>query len=144
MKLTAKDAILFVYRKTIFQISTDFKKSYKTIDNEREFFKNICCICKELNKIIEFQLKNLEYDDNNEKMKEIIVNNSEILKHIYYKKNILNILEVNTKIVCDLIEYFDIKTIVSVVIYYNKKLSNINHENREQLLIDNYKFSFDE
>ena len=141
LKLTAKDAILFVYRKTIFQISTDFKKSYKTLENEKNFFNNICCICKELNKIIEIQLKNLEYDDNNEKMKEIIVNNSEILKHIYYKDNIYNILVLNTKIINDLFDYFDIKIIISVIIYYNKKLSNLNNNNKEQTLIDSYKYS---
>ena len=144
LKLTAKDAILFVYRKTIFQISTDFKKSYKTLDKEKNFFNNICCICKEINKIIEFQLKNLEFDDNNKKMKEIIVNNSEILKHIYYKENILDILELNTKIVNELFEYFDIKTIISVIIYYNKKLSNIDDIHKEQTMIKKFNFLYND
>ena len=71
---------------------------------KQHYSMNICCICKELNKIIEIQLKNLKFDDNNKKMKKIIVNNSDILKHIYYKDNILNILELNTKIVNDLLE----------------------------------------
>ena len=144
LKLTAKDAILFVYRKTIFQIDNDYKREYVTTDTERDFFHNTCNVCKEINKIIEIQLSNLENDDSNEKMKEIIVNNSEMLKHIYYKSNIYDILNINTKIMNDLKEYFNIQSIIAVITYFNKKIGSINDEDKEKKILKNYSFNFDE
>lgn len=144
LKLNAKDAILFVYRKTIFQIDNDYKKEYVTTEFERAFFHNICNVCKEINKLIEFQLSNLNNDDSNEKMKEIIVNNSDMFKHIYYKTNIYDILNTNTKIINDLKGYFDLKTIISTIVYFNKKMGSINDEDKEKKVLQNYTFSFDE
>ena len=38
LKLNAKDAILFVYRKTIFQINNDYRKEYVTKDTKKNSF----------------------------------------------------------------------------------------------------------
>ena len=141
LKLNAKDAILFVYRKSIFQVDNDFKKKYKSKQSEKAFYSEICDICKRINKMSEIQLSKLDITDNNEKMKKIIMNNSEIFKHIYFKDNLLQILYINDKIINDLQDHFDTQFIFEVINYYNKKVSNTS---KETYILNNYNFIFND
>lgn len=143
LKLNPKDAILFVYRKTIFQINNDYRKEYKTLDSEKQFLHNICNVCQEINKLIDVQLNHITNEDNNDTMKSIIVNDSELFKHIYYKDNIYDILKKNNKIVRDLILHYDIHFIISVLTHYNKKLNTIN-DMREFDILNSNKFNYDD
>ena len=67
LQLNSKDATLFVYKKTIFEINDDFRKNYTINDRDSIFFKGITIlnsICNEIINIIieekEFEIKNKE------------------------------------------------------------------------------------
>ena len=58
LQLSSKDAVLFVYKKTIFDINNDHKKNFKTPTNKEKqilYFieKYICCFNRVIDKLIE-------------------------------------------------------------------------------------------
>ena len=148
LKLNPKDAILFVYRKTIFQINNDYRKEYMTKDTEKKFFHDICNICQEINKLISVQVSNIynidNNDDNHDKMKDIIVNDSNLFKHIYDKDNIYEILKINNKIIEDLTHNFEVNFILQVLNHYNKKISNIDDYHKENYVLKSYIFTYND
>lgn len=141
LKLSSKDAVLFVYRKTIFKISSEFKASFSTNQEEKQFLIDISNITREINKLIEFQLLYIEGESIDTKMKLIVSNNSKIFKHIYYKDYLHNILCISNKIISDLSPYFESQYIINVICYYNKKL--LSFENKEEKM-EEYSFKFNE
>ena len=78
LQLTSKDAVLFVYKKTIFEINNEYKTDMKLTDVEKTEFKKIGNILKVFNEVIYSIIK--KNKDNN-------------------KKNILDTAEINQKII---------------------------------------------
>jgi hypothetical protein len=78
LQLTSKDAVLFVYKKTIFEINNEYKTDMKLTDVEKTEFKKIGNILKVFNEVIYSIIK--KNKDN-------------------YKKNILDTAEINQKII---------------------------------------------
>ena len=58
LKLSSKDAILFVYKKTIFDINNDFRKKYELEDEDKDFINNIKLSTNIINTITYYILKN--------------------------------------------------------------------------------------
>lgn len=143
LKLNSKDAILFVYRKTIFQINSDYRKNFTVDDEQKTFFTDLCEIIRDMNKIIEYQLINIDFENKDGKMVNIIKYNTDIMKHIYENPLLKHILVINNRIINDLSQYFSPLFIVSVLIYYNKKLYNINNRTLELETLNNYSFSYE-
>lgn len=78
LQLTSKDAVLFVYKKTIFEINNEYKTDMKLTDVEKTEFKKIGNILKVFNEVIYAIIKKNKDD---------------------YKKNILDTAEINQKII---------------------------------------------
>ena len=58
LQLNSKDATLFVYKKTIFEINNEYRKTFHINDNEKLIFNYICCSTKLYNELILFILDN--------------------------------------------------------------------------------------
>ena len=55
LQLNSKDAALFIYKKTIFELNNDYRKQYTLIGDDKDFFETISklnSICNELIQII--------------------------------------------------------------------------------------------
>lgn len=78
LQLTSKDAVLFVYKKTIFEINNEFKTKMTLTDDEKLELKNIGNTLKIFNEII---YSIIEGDKEN------------------YKENILHSADINHKII---------------------------------------------
>lgn len=138
LKLNTKDALLFVYRKTIFQIKKEYVHDCDT--HEKEYLLELSNIFNEFNKLIGEQLtlfKNKQYN-----IDDIIENNNKILKYILNNNNICKIIKVNNNIIDDLKIYYDIEFIIKVIYYYNKKIKNYNDEETVNSILSGYKFNY--
>jgi hypothetical protein len=72
LKLTSKDAVMFVYKRTIFELNNDFRKKKKNINNEEnklylQINTYICFYKKIFNYLI--TTSNIEYDNNKDLLK---------------------------------------------------------------------------
>ena len=63
LQLNSKDAILFVYKKTIFDINNDYRKNYKLTEQETELFNIFKKETLLVNNILSLLIDNLEYND---------------------------------------------------------------------------------
>lgn len=139
LNLSSKDAVLFVYRKTIFKINQEYRSSFLNTDEEKIFLLDISNIIKEINTLLEYQIIHIECNTIEKKMRKIISNNSNIFKYIYYKDNLYKILVTANTIIHDLSPHFDTNYIISVICYYNKKLHTYNNEEEK---MNQYSFTF--
>tara|TARA_B100001093_G_scaffold520080_1_gene612546 strand:+ start:12609 stop:13430 length:822 start_codon:yes stop_codon:yes gene_type:complete len=125
LQLTSKDAILYVYKKTIFEINNDFKKKYSSTVDEKEIINNILQKTNiyvlllthvinskymientvnsknEIHKLLKQSLKIYH--------KFIKVNNlknNETLELVKELLNLINLYEINIHIKLDIISYF--------------------------------------
>ena len=92
LQLTSKDAMLFVYKKTIFDINTDFKKKEFFSSGAKKDIMKISNFMKNVNMVYYYFFKNFgKYDKIYDKLKKILYKYSKL----YMKKNmdIANIID---------------------------------------------------
>jgi hypothetical protein len=140
LKLTIKDAILFVYRKTIFQIN---EKKNNVKNNESQFLNDICNICKEINKIYEFQLNQIIYKNNK---KEIINNLTTNITKIYKtnsnRNNILDIFIIYNNIITKISKFYDIDYVINVINYISNKINKYSDNELKNIVYKNHNFDY--
>lgn len=138
LKLNTKDALLFVYKKTIFQLKKEYVHDCDT--DEKEYLLELSNIFNEFNKLIEKQLT--LYKNKYLNIDNIIENNNKVLKHILNKNNICKIIKVNNHIIHDLKNYYDIEFIIKVIYYFNKKINSYNDKEIENTILSEYRFNY--
>jgi hypothetical protein len=102
LQLNSKDAILFVYKKTIFEINNEFRKQFELKLNEKDKFKYVDKLTSIYTEILEFVINNenlksekkMSYIMYVQKMSVKVVN-----KIILSKKNILEKIDVCEKFI---------------------------------------------
>ena len=62
LQLNSKDATLFVYKKTIFEINDDFRKNYTINDRDSRFFKGVTILNSICNEIINIIIEKKEFE----------------------------------------------------------------------------------
>ena len=121
LQLNSKDAMLFVYKKTIFEINNDFRKKeyFSPADNLNYLF--IGDLINNINSIIYYIFnKNVKYDDNYNILKKLL---NKITK-IYIKSNYKDLLfDFINKL-----EYFekDIAVYLNYIRIFTNKMHKIN------------------
>lgn len=102
LQLNSKDAILFVYKKTIFDINNEFRKQFELKLNEKDKFKYIDKLTSIYTEILEFVVNN-ENLKNEKKMSYIMyvqkMSVKVVNKIILSKKNILEKIDVCEKFI---------------------------------------------
>jgi len=63
LKLNSKDATLFIYKKTIFDVNQDYRKEYEESIETKERLKNLSLFVNVYNCIINQYIEYLEFDD---------------------------------------------------------------------------------
>lgn len=122
LQLNSKDATLFVYKKTVFEIDNEIKKNVVLMKDEKKTLKFLSKIITFHNKYILYCLKNLNFSPENKefsiinftsKIKKIFdkffqnkKNNYEKIKMMLYFFNILETLEVESSVYISLLETF--------------------------------------
>jgi hypothetical protein len=139
LKLTIKDAILFVYRKTIFQIN---EKKNEVKDNESKFLNDLCNICKEINKMYEFQLNQINYKINKKEiMNNLTINITKIYKTNANRNNILNIFIFYNNIITKISKFYDIDYVINVINYVSNKINKYSDNELENIIYKNSNFN---
>ena len=68
LQLNSKDAILFVYKKTIFQINNDYRKSFILEKEENTFLKYVTQLLDIYHGVIVYSLSNKDINDDNKRL----------------------------------------------------------------------------
>ncbi len=114
LQLTSKDAVLFVYKKTIFEINNDYKSKMKISKEEKKEFKNIGNILNIFNEIIYKLIQKNKNED--------------------YKHNILLSVDINQKVI-NLYKKKKVEEKMEILLNFIMYLSNKKLENEEYCLI---------
>jgi hypothetical protein len=113
LQLNSKDAALFVYKKTIFDISSELKKKYTENDVNEKKNKNISTMIDMYNKLLETEITLLNSDQ---------LKNSETIDKIY-----TSVARINSKL-CKL--YYSCESQND----YNNELNDIKNDNSNSLI----------
>ena len=120
LQLTSKDAILFVYKKTIFDIDISYRRNYNASIEEQDFIKIIFKSTNAINKIM-IQYLFMEFNNDNSD------------KNLIGKK----ILK-DTKDIIKLFKHKNIGIILDSFFIFEKFINNYNFENTKYLLLCKY------
>lgn len=136
LKLSSRDAILFVYKKTIYDINNEYKKNMKECSLEEKNMLSIIDSYIEIYKnIIQFTINNYEFMYDN---KVSYINNccnniltiSETLIKTKYKNNIVNSLELFINVLVNkqlnVTEFFNVVDLFIKKIQIKKKIDEIS------------------
>ena len=63
LQLNTKDAILFVYKKTIFDINQEYRNNYKYEKQDEIYIKTIKTFSVSLNKLVNIIIKSYQYEN---------------------------------------------------------------------------------
>jgi hypothetical protein len=101
LQLTSKDATMFVYKKTIFEIDNSYRKKFEINENDRLYMKVVTNIIDIFHEIILTMLsKETDLRDNKESIIIFCIKRStKIIDKVYNKNKTLNINLENTVIV---------------------------------------------
>lgn len=108
LQLNSKDAILFVYKKTIFEINNEHRKQYDMMPNEKNIFKYI-------DKLTSIYTEMMEFVINNENLK-----NEKKMSYVMYVQKMS--LKIINKIILSKKNVLDKIDICEKFIYYTKML----------------------
>ena len=122
LQLNSKDAMLFVYKKTIFEINNEYRKQYEAHSNEKFFFEYVDKISGLYNEIIEFVI-------HNENMK-----NEKKINYIMYIQKMSN--KIVNKIILSNKSLENKIEMCNLYIYY-KKLLQTKYSNIDECLFFN-------
>ena len=112
LQLNSKDAILFVYKKTIFEINNEHRKQYDMMSNEKDVFKYI-------DKLTSIYTEMMEFVINNENLK-----NEKKMSYVMYVQKMS--LKIINKIILSKKNVLDKIDICEKFIYYTKILKTKN------------------
>lgn len=145
LQLNSKDASLFVYKKTIFEINNDITKNYKSDINIKNLFNNLDPLINIYNFTIFKLINNFEF---NEIIKLVNVDFQKIMQKIikyYIEVNDIQFLDKIIKFIthykgCNLLETLDcfIKKIRKKDIHHNLDLKIINQNDNTILTPHKY------
>ena len=130
LQLNSKDAALFVYKKTIFDISDEIKKKYTEHDVNEKKNKNVSIMIDIYNKVIETEITHLNSEQlkNTEFINKIYTSvgrvNSKLCK-LYYSSGKSEKLEGNEKTTNELVNNGGDSSIFLKKIVYIKKFCDI-------------------
>ena len=113
LQLNSKDAALFVYKKTIFDILEEVKKKYTEVDVNEKKNKNVSTMMDIYNKLIETELTNLNAEQ---------IKNTEFINRIY-----TSIGRVNSKL-CKLYYYSSGNSEGNETSVKNELMNEINND----------------
>jgi hypothetical protein len=140
LQLNSKDAALFVYKKTIFEIDNDYKKAFVEVENEILLFNFLSFVMELYNKFVLFLIMQ---NDNSLEDKEFffsdIANNTKHLFEHLLKKKIYNNLE-NTIYFLNILKTKDIE-ITKFKMLMNKFVKKISKKKITQKKIREKMFS---
>jgi hypothetical protein len=120
LQLTSKDAILFVYKKTIFNIDNNIRRTFVTSQKEKEFIANIFNSSKSINNII------IQYLS-------IYLIKNEISDKTLYKKMIKD-----TKDIIRLLKMSESKKYLEKIKIFENKIKSFNFSNKKYILLLKY------
>lgn len=86
LQLNSKDAILFVYKKTIFDINNEYRKNYVISDSDKIIFDSVKKETELVNKLLFYFLQGVTYDNIKSYLTECLQKKKEILETILAKK----------------------------------------------------------
>ena len=86
LQLNSKDAILFVYKKTIFDINHEYRKNYVITDSDKVVFDSVKKETELVNKLLFYLLANINYDNIHSYISESLERKNKILQTLHCKK----------------------------------------------------------
>jgi len=104
LQLNSKDATLFVYKKTIFEINNEYRKSFVLTKDEKELFKYISNTTKLFNEIMLYLLDNDHFQEDSRLS--YIMYIQKMMGKILMKYNTLNLSMKNKIQICKLYLYY--------------------------------------
>ena len=104
LQLNSKDATLFVYKKTIFEINNEYRKTFVLDDSERELYEYISNTTRLFNEIIIYLLDNEHFYD--ESRLSYVMYIQKMMGKILMKYNTLNLSMKNKIEICKLYLYY--------------------------------------
>ncbi len=129
LKLNSRDASLFVYKKTIYEINNDYKKNFILTEDEKKLHFKISKMIEGMNTMIIIILKNTEIKKRKLTFDCIKENIEKIEK--YYYKGIINFDKMNIQILLEFLnkielEKIEIKKLLELVNNLINKILNKN------------------
>lgn len=119
LQLNCKDAILFVYKKTIYDINNDFKKEFEVSNDQKKLFDTINLLIQCIEVYRTYFINNIDIFESKENkinvIKDCIISFSNKLVYIIKFFNTEHSLE-KLKICYEFLQNFDIKNI-DIVLY---------------------------
>jgi len=148
LKLNAKDALLFVYRKTIFEVDNEVRKNLQENEEDHTWHSELYKCCREFSDIIKYQLlysdilqqKNDQENKKNEvttsipdeevitqekEMHIILERNHKMMKEIFNHKDVLQFLVFDNKLIELLSQHFDVTYVMQTLHTLHRKRSAI-------------------
>lgn len=104
LQLNSKDATLFVYKKTIFEINNEYRKSFILENSEKELYEYISNTTRLFNEIIIYLLDNDHFYD--ESRLSYVMYIQKMMNKILMKYNALNLSMKNKIEICELYLYY--------------------------------------
>ena len=120
LQLTSKDAILFVYKKTIFNIDNNTRRTFTTNNKDKKFISDIYNSTESINKII------VQY------LSIYLINNNITDKHLY--KNLIK----DTKDIIRLLKMSESKNYLEKFKIFENKIKSFNFPNKKYILLLKY------
>jgi len=121
LQLNSKDAMLFVYKKTIFEINNDFRKKEYFSPNDKINYLFIGDLINNINSIVYYIFnKNIDYDDNYKILKKLLNKITKVYIKSNYKKLIIDFI--------NKLEYFDKDTpmYLNYIRIFTNKIHKLN------------------
>jgi len=146
LRLSSKDATLFVYKKSIYDINQDYRKTFELNDEEKEIFLIISTITKYYNDIIIHNINNndilIENGNTSKLMFYIISQNKKLINYVFESTYSFNRCKKIIKLAYFTLYYLnlkelDYKKIYTIIITLLKKIipKNINIEDIQKKII---------
>lgn len=144
LQLNSKDACLFVYKKTIYNINEDYKKHFKDEDEERtKILNNKINIITKIEKYIVEKKLFIENEIKIEKIKDIRISIIKIIEEIN-KINIENLEKTEIFLDFFLFSNFDIEKKISIFYLFLKKLNKGKIDKKKLISLSLYYENFSE
>lgn len=150
LKLTCKDAILFVYKKTIFDVNQEYRKAFELSVEESEYFGKLNKLTGEFNRLIINCIFNLSINNDGnslETIENILTNVKQTITTLfdYYTNEdvdeLIEELQLLNTVVRQLLEYEEnIVQIFGIILTLARKVANRKVDRKQIVknICDNY------
>lgn len=121
LKLNSKDAALFVYKKTVFDINQDYRKNFEQNEDEKEMLSNLHSNIKSYNEFSKYVLRNkLVLEGHSEELEKINDFEQNIFFIIKYGQTVYDYIYDSTQDETTIKQLFEIISLASFYLYkYN-------------------------